>query len=488
MTESTADGVSALRASPALFGRPMVYVAIWAIPLLSASLVSPILVHLLPPDEFGQLSAAIALHQVLLVLAVAGLDQALVLARAEAGSDRPARSLIAVGVLPAATITLLACTTAPLWSGPLGFIDGPAVAAVVVAWTLPAGVVALASNLLLSQDRLFAFMAVVVCSGVGGQVVGLTLLVAAHDQRATTYAAGYLAAFTLAGALGLVLTRPRWRGLFDTPVLKRAFALGIPLMFGSLAAFVLNAGDRLVVQRLIGSAEAGRYQIAYIVGEAAVTVLVMTGAAWAPHVASVRDLVARSALLARARDGLVDLLNPAVLGVTLGAPFLLELVAPSNYAPEDLVAVVFLVVVAGYPCLIAQTRSRALVAIARGKAIALSTALAAVTNIGLNIVLVPVWRLEGAAVATVAAYALQALVLQLALRGSPRWPAPSPRLVLMALAVVAVSAATLLLPTTPGWVLARFLAGVACLPWFFLRLRALRAGDLLDQQGPQQVD
>src|SRR3954468_23478012 len=47
-----------------LFGRDLLYVAVMGLPLLSAAVVSPVLAYLLPPDQFGQLSSAIALHQV----------------------------------------------------------------------------------------------------------------------------------------------------------------------------------------------------------------------------------------------------------------------------------------------------------------------------------------------------------------------------------------------------------------------------------------
>jgi O-antigen/teichoic acid export membrane protein len=477
VTGSTQRKEAEPRPASALFGRGMLYVAVWAIPLVSSSLVSPVLTHVLPPAQFGQLSTAIALFQVFLVLAVAGLDQALVLARARAASDLPARSIVTVGLVLAAGVTLLAVSTTPVWSGVLGFTDGPALVALVVAWILPAGAVGLSSTLLLSQDRLAAFAVVVVGSGVGGQVVGLALLIGSHSRQAGTYALGYLGVFLVAAVVGLALVRPRWRGLLDGPLIRRAFLLGVPLMFGSLASFVLNAGDRVVVQGLLNPEQAGRYQIAYIVGEAAVSVLGMTGAAWAPHVAAVRDPGARGVLLARARDGLIDLLTPAVLGVTLGAPLILRIVAPTSYKPSELLGVVFLVVVSGFPLLIASTFSRGLVVLERVRVIAAAAAVAALANIGLNLLLVPLWRLEGAAVATLISYTLQAVVLRVALARHPRWPAPTVRRVLVALVVVAASAGTILLPDTPAWVTGRFVAAVACLPWFFLRLRLLRSAN-----------
>ena len=79
-----------------LFGRGLLYVVVWSLQIVSATLVSPVLAYLLGPSEFGQLASAIALHQVLIILAVLGLDEALVQQRAEDGDDRTARGLVTV--------------------------------------------------------------------------------------------------------------------------------------------------------------------------------------------------------------------------------------------------------------------------------------------------------------------------------------------------------------------------------------------------------
>ena len=84
-TESTAPRGRA-RACPACSARGLLYVVVWSLQIVSGSLVSPVLAHLMGPAEFGQLASAIALHQVLIVLAVLGIDQALILQRAEAGA------------------------------------------------------------------------------------------------------------------------------------------------------------------------------------------------------------------------------------------------------------------------------------------------------------------------------------------------------------------------------------------------------------------
>ena len=65
-----------------LFGRGTDFVVVWAMQMVVATVVSPVLAHVLPIFEFGKLASAIALYQMLIVLAVFGLDQALEMQRA----------------------------------------------------------------------------------------------------------------------------------------------------------------------------------------------------------------------------------------------------------------------------------------------------------------------------------------------------------------------------------------------------------------------
>ena len=81
-----------------LFGRGMLYVVIWSMQMVVATVVSPVLTHVLPVAAFGSLSAAIALYQLLIVLTVLGLDQALEIQRVEDEDPARARGLLAAGL------------------------------------------------------------------------------------------------------------------------------------------------------------------------------------------------------------------------------------------------------------------------------------------------------------------------------------------------------------------------------------------------------
>jgi len=462
--------------SATLFGRGLLYVVVYSLQTLAAVVVSPVVAYALGPAEFGRLAAAIALHQLLIALAVVGLDQALVLQHREDGDDRSARGLVTVGIVLAVAVTLLTSLTAPLWSSWLGFGNVSTLLVVTLLWTAPQAGIQLMLALLLSQARLRAFTAVSALSAVGGQVFGLALLLVG-SRTAATYAWGAVISQFAAVAIAIVVTRPALSGLRDVATASRAVRLGVPLALSGVAVFVLNAGDRIVIQRELGATEVGRYQVAYTVGYVVVLLLTFTSQAWAPYFASVRDEAQRALGLAAARDELYRLLVPVVLGMTLGAPVALRIVAPASYRPAGLLVVVFLVALSAFPVADTFATGRALVTARHARPLAVVAGIAALVNLGLNLVLVPVVGITGAALATLVTFGLQALVQRRMVPAAPPWPRTPPRLWWAIVAGCACSAVTVVLPQTLEWNGARLAVGVACLPWFLSRLRSARRAD-----------
>jgi O-antigen/teichoic acid export membrane protein len=453
----------------------MLYVVVWSLPLVTASLVSPVLAHIMGPAEFGRLASAIALYQVLIVLSTIGLDQAIILERVRDEGARAARGLIAVGILVASLVMVAAVASAPWWGQWLGFGGRTSLVVATVLWTAPGAAVMHMMALLRSEDRLPAFALLSCLSAIGGQLFGIGLLLA-YSRSASTYAWGGVISFYLAVAIGIVVTRPLPQGLLAGHVLVRAARLGLPLVVSSMCAFVLNAGDRVIIQRLLGTAEVGRYQVAYIVGYVVVLLLGFTSQAWTPRIAAVADDAQRWELIGRSRDELYRLLIPVLLGITLAAPVLLRVFAPPSFRPATLLVVVFLVALSAFPVAASGASTRALVSLRRSRPLAAAAIVAAAANVGLNIALVPSLGIAGAALATVIAFSMQAVLQRVAVPQTPRWPPLQPALALAICAASAAAGLSVLVPQTPAWNAVRFALAGACLPWFLLRLRQARTG------------
>lgn len=456
-----------------LFGRSLLYVAVWSLQLIAGSVVSPVLAYKLGPSEFGALASAIAIYQVFTVFALLGIDQAVMLQRSEDSEDRAARGLISVGIVIAFAMSLVLALTAPLWRDALGFTTHAGLVYAVLLWTAPAAAVQVMLALLVTEDRFKTFAIIGGVAAVGGQIVGIALLFFVHDD-ATTYAWGGIASQFMAMMIGIAVTRPRIAGLVNWRIAATAIRLGIPLVFNGLSYFVLNAGDRVIIQAVLGTVQVGRYQIAYVVGSVVLILLGFVSSAWTPRFAQQRDERARWALAEQSRNELYRLLVPSILGITLGAPLMLRLVAPASFQPDGLLLVVFLVALSAFPVTASGATSRLLITHRRTVTLGVNSAVAAVMNIILNLVLVPVIGIVGSALATLVSFSLLAVLNRLRLPWEPRWhPAPTGLIVAM-IGAAGLSAASVLLPQTEVWNIGRAVVALACLPWFIVRLKRAR--------------
>jgi O-antigen/teichoic acid export membrane protein len=445
-----------------------------ALQFVVSALISPVLAHMLPPAEFGALATGITLHQIMVVLAIIGMDQALVLQRMEDRNSRAARGLITVSIFIAVVMTFLFAMTAPAWGTALGLAEYSGLVNVIILWTVPAVAVQAMNAFLLSEDRIWHFFTVCVIATVGGQLLGLILLLTVNKD-AMTFSLGALGSQFAAMGLAIVLAGPRTRGFLNWPITKRAIKLGLPLTAASIALFQLNAGDRLVIQVILGPEEVGRYQAAYVMGSIALLLLSFTSGAWTPVFAAMSDHSVRWAAATHSRDALYRLLLPATAGMTLAAPLGLQVLLPASFRPEELTIVVFLVCLAAFPVASGCTTGRLLLILRRGKTMGLLTTIAAVASLLLNFALVPQWGIVGAAAATVLTYTLLAALQRRALPTEPVWRKVPPRLAVAMVTVTAACAISIFLPQTLEYNLARAAIALACLPWLIAEFKRARA-------------
>ncbi|NYJ75666.1 lipopolysaccharide biosynthesis protein [Allobranchiibius huperziae] len=461
-------------ATHGLFGRGLLYVLAWSGQLLISTLVSPFLTHLLPRSDFGVLSAAIALYQLVAVLATFGLDQALEMQRVEDGADdRRGRGLLATGIVFAFVVITAFLVLSPLWGPALGFTGSRHMVYVALAWTAPGAAVQMVLALLQAEDRLARFMTVSVVSTVSGQFIGLALVLGVH-RSAQMYGLGIVTAQWAALVLGVIWTRPRWRGIADLATTRIALRLGIPLVFAGLSDFILTAGDRFIIQRALGPGEVARYQVAFVIGNAVTLILLFTNRAWLPRFKSILDVEERWRVIGASRDGLYWLLGWALLAVTVAAPPLLRVFVTPSYHPAPLARIVFLVGLSSLPVAAGAASSRMLITVRRSAPIAWSAGIAVVAKLVVTFALLSSLHLEAAAIGTLAGLSAQTLWLRrsvVALHGR----SPSSRTSLgFLVAMMLLSGGSTYLPQSTWWNVGRLVFGMLCVVPLLMSLRTLQ--------------
>jgi O-antigen/teichoic acid export membrane protein len=404
-------------APESVLGRGSIYTIGTAAQLASGLLAIPLLTRLLDPSQYGEVTAGLVVQAVLVNLAALGMPASISRTFFRRPGPGGARALIAATAAGSLVVSAIAYATGPLWSGVFEDIEwGPVLQLAVVA-VIPSAILICSQTLLQAEHRPGAFLLTAAAGTIGAQGLGVAL--AAISGDAAAYMGGLAAGFAIAAVIAWVAAGIQFDRLHPRAggrsLLRDALAIGLPTIPHGLALYLLSAGDRVVVERLEGLPAAGAYYVAYAIGSLGVFLVAGLNGAWTPMIfGSGRET--RWRFLA---DSAVDVLRvaaPVIAAIAVGAPCALAVFAPSDYDLAGLGTVSALVALASLGYLGYVTQANVIVWRGRTAVLAVATPLAAALNIALCFLLIPPMGLDGAALATLIAYAFLAWITWLRAR------------------------------------------------------------------------
>jgi peptidoglycan/LPS O-acetylase OafA/YrhL/O-antigen/teichoic acid export membrane protein len=456
------SATSSAEALRRLFGRGSIYTLVLAVQMSVGLLVLPVVTRLLSPAAYGHVAAGVVVVLVISVVGAAGLPEAASRTYfTQSDGHRAAHRLIVATLFIAVAVALVLELTGSEWAPLLGVRYAGVLRLAV--WGGAAGSVMLGTQTLLRvMDRVWAFLSVALVASVGGQGIGLALTIALRSP--TSYMAGLVIGTGLGVLLGLALTGALRCGMPTPDELRRGLRLGAPFVPHSLASYLVASADRVAILAVLGLAAAGRYQVAYAIGSIGIALAIALNQAWLPLLLGIAEERRWEILTATSRS-VHQIAAFVAATIALLVPLALLVAVPGSYGRMALVPVGAIVAFSVLPYVTGATYSQVLFLTGKTRLFALAAPLAAVVNIGLNIILLPIVGLVGAAVATVVAYAVlpaifapaafRIVALSTALRDALRaWLIAAPFVIGGAL-----------LPATPVGVALRISAGliaVAC--------------------------
>lgn len=282
-------------------------------------------------------------------------------------------------------------------------------------------------------------------------------------------AASYFAGNVL-GTAGVAVTVRRLGVRFDRSLVTRAGMLetgrqAIPIGIDTVVAMALFRVDQVILGAMKGDAAVGLYAAGYRLLETVLFVTWAVGRAVYPVMSATTDAGQVRRGLERSLAAVAAVYIPFGVGLAMEAETVLRTLFGAEFADGvDLVrwlAPVPLLFAVGF------LGSHALLSRQRRWAVAGSSVVAAAVNVGLNLVLIPSLAGTGAAIATAAAYGLEAAIVLWLLASEVGW-ARVDRALAVPLAATAVMAAALL--AIPGETLAEIAVGAAVygVAWFAL--------------------
>ncbi len=287
-------------------------------------------------------------------------------------------------------------------------------------------------------------------------------------------------------AVGLGLFVAVWRQLgrpsFDWTQLRQLLNYGIPLMPNGIMRWLINYADRLVVIQVLGLAAVGVYAASYSLGQVLHLLVMPLGFVLFPFLSRLWDRGERDEVrsyLSHATRYYLLAAMPSCVGISLLSQPLLRLIATAEFETSEML--VFWIALGFVFNGVFQINVYAFHLTHRTRSLSLILMISTALNIGLNLVLVPVLGLVGAAIATAAAYVLMAVTAfafgRRLIGYRVRWLDIGKGL----LAVAVMIGAMRLLPPPAGWLgvvsLAALGAGVYLL--CLIGLRAVSKAEVL---------
>jgi len=196
--------------------------------------------------------------------------------------------------------------------------------------------------------------------------------------------------------------------------LLNALTFGLPLVPHALSSLILSSADRILLERLSTLSEVGLYNVGYQLGQAFSLIMTSIDYAWGPIYYNIaKNKVEHEAkrIFSRMATLYITFGSILVAGVILFSRALVYfLVAESFHAAYRVIPVIS----AGYLIHIIYLVSiRSLYLKKRTFIIAPITGLAAIINIGLNILWIPEYGMMGAAYATLISFLIQTILIHI---------------------------------------------------------------------------
>ncbi len=232
----------------------------------------------------------------------------------------------------------------------------------------------------------------------------------------------------------------------DVPLLRRMLRFGVPTMPAELSIYALAFIDRIIIARQIGTAELGLYALAFKFSQAIQVIVRGFQLAWPPLAYSIRDDEEARRTYAVVLTAFTALCGVIVVGMWLEARWIVRLLADAEFFDSYVVIGPLALAAALYGVYLAQV-----VVLGRTGRTEFNfpvTIAGTIVNVVLNVVLVSLWGIEGAAVALIASYLVIVVLMWIVTERLFPIPWQWGRLAVITVAgAIAIAGGELLLPT-----------------------------------------
>lgn len=182
---------------------------------------------------------------------------------------------------------------------------------------------------------------------------------------------------------------------------KYCLPLAIPNILSALSFLILGQSDRIMLQNTLGNFETGIYSFAYSIASILFTLWASINNAWVPWYFENTKLK-KNILIHKQAKKYIFLISIGTCVIMLMTPEAMKILGPQEYWSAG--RLISIVILGSYFYFLAVFSTNYQLYCQNTKWIAIGTVMVASINIGLNIILIPIFKSAGAAIATLISY------------------------------------------------------------------------------------
>jgi O-antigen/teichoic acid export membrane protein len=301
---------------------------------------------------------------------------------------------------------------------------------------------------------------------IGGLLLALALIKLGLGGGSVILGAGLIAGicFLLAGRNDL---KTAIKGRFDPIAAKSYLSYGWPVAFSLILSLVIVSTDRWLIAYFLGETDVGAYHAAYSLASRILDVLfIWIGMAAGPAMIHAYETGSSEDFkkMADHQIGISWAIGlPACAGLIMVSPALSELLIGENLRSRSLSLIPVIAIGALMSGLMTYYSLQAFILAKKTKTLNLVILVPALVNIGLNLVLIPLQGLMGAAIATLVSFFIGFVISIIWGRRFIKLPLALPSLVKSSTGCLVMVGVLMLLPRPGGAIELLLLASVGAL-------------------------
>lgn len=219
------------------------------------------------------------------------------------------------------------------------------------------------------------------------------------------------------GVIGCVILFKKAKPKIKWRYWRYAVKISVPSIFNTLSDLILIQCDRLMLTSMIGAEETAEYSVIYNVSSIITAIYQAINGAWLPWFFTKAANSAEDDTRKYQRYYMLGF-TVFTCGMLTVSPELIKIISPSNYWGG--ISYVSPIVVASYMMFLYTFLTSLLAFKKENSKIARNTILAAILNLGLNYLLIPQYKSQGAVAATVISYLILFLFHFLSIKKAER--------------------------------------------------------------------